>query len=266
MTPLSLTRAALAAGLLVTVATAATGQPIAQRIERISEGDVRFTFPLRPDVCGSGQNIWYRGGNHQMNWGDRQRSRDVEYDVDCQSGPGRIVVVRRESEVAELRFYVGGRWRQSTTATDLGAVSARAAADYLTSLASTNDRKAGREAIFPLTLVDSVVIWPSLMRIARDDQRPRETRKNAVFWLGQIAEEPATAGLSEIVGERDIDREVREQAVFALSQRRDEGVPALIRIVRTNKDPELRRKALFWLAQSGDPRALDLIEELLAKK
>jgi hypothetical protein len=36
--------------------------------------------------------------------------------------------------------------------------------------------------------------------------------------------------------------------------------------VRTSKDPELRRKALFWLGQSDDPRALDLIEELLAKR
>jgi HEAT repeat protein len=60
------------------------------------------------------------------------------------------------------------------------------------------------------------------------------------------------------------DREVRKQAIFALSQRsHDEGVPALIRIARTNKDPELRRSALFWLGQSEDPRALDLFEEIL---
>ena len=54
---------------------------------------------------------------------------------------------------------------------------------------------------------------------------------------------------------------------FALSQRRNgEGVTALINVVRTSKDPELRKKALFWLGQSKDPRALDLIEELLTKK
>ena len=34
----------------------------------------------------------------------------------------------------------------------------------------------------------------------------------------------------------------------------------------TNKDPEIRKKALFWLGQSHDPRALDLFEELLTKK
>jgi HEAT repeat protein len=60
------------------------------------------------------------------------------------------------------------------------------------------------------------------------------------------------------------DLEVREHAVFALSQRpAEEGVPALIRIARTNPHPELRRKALFWLGQSEDPRALTLFEEIL---
>jgi len=39
----------------------------------------------------------------------------------------------------------------------------------------------------------------------------------------------------------------------------------LIRIARTHRNPELRRKAIFWLGQSEDPRALALFEELLTK-
>ncbi|PYP42245.1 MAG: hypothetical protein DMD43_03595 [Gemmatimonadetes bacterium] len=59
---------------------------------------------------------------------------------------------------------------------------------------------------------------------------------------------------------------MREQAVFALSQLpRDEGVPILIHVARSNRDPALRRKALFWLGQSDDPRALALFEEILAR-
>jgi HEAT repeat protein len=69
-----------------------------------------------------------------------------------------------------------------------------------------------------------------------------------------------------LVDDGGADREVRESAVFALSQRpRDEGVPALIRIAKQNPDPELRRKAIFWLGQSDDPRALTLFEELLTR-
>ena len=57
---------------------------------------------------------------------------------------------------------------------------------------------------------------------------------------------------------------MRKQAIFALSQRStDEAVPALMRIARTNGDPELRRTALFWLGQSEDPRAVTLFEEML---
>jgi hypothetical protein len=244
---------------------AVTAQDVAARVNSVREGEIRLTFPLRPDVCGDGRNVWY-GERSNYSRNDSRTRRDVEYDIDCTTGPGRLVVVRRDGETTDLRFYVGGRWRASTTATDIGAVSARSAVDYLIGLAETHDGKAGRDAIFPVTLVDSVTIWPMLMRIARSDSRPRSTRQQATFWLGHLAEEPATRGLTELVGDAAVDREVRESAIFALSQRRDEGVPALINVVRTSRDPELRKKALFWLANSRDPRALDLIEELLNKR
>jgi len=109
--------------------------------------------------------------------------------------------------------------------------------------------------------------WPALIKIARNPNLPRSTRTQSVFWVGQAAGEAATANLSSIVLDNSVDREVRESAVFALSQRpREEGVPALIAVARTNKDPEIRKKALFWLGQSNDPRAIDLFEELLTRK
>ena len=242
-------------------------QDAAQRLAQVRDGHVRFTFTLRPEVCGSGQNVWRtRDGRSRTTWGDRT-SHDVEYDVACDSGPGRVVIDKSNGSISDLRFYVGGRWRTGTAATDLGAVSAREASAILLAIARSNQGKAGRESVFPLTLIDSVEVWRDLMQLARDETRPRETRRQAVFWLGQLAEEPATAGLDELVGEAALDRDVREQAIFALSQRpRDEGVPALMQVVRTSRDRELRKKALFWLGQSGDPRALQLIEELLAKR
>jgi HEAT repeat protein len=103
-------------------------------------------------------------------------------------------------------------------------------------------------------------------RAILEEMTDRDKLSLEAFWLGQLAEEPATRGLAELVGDDTLDRKVRESAIFALSQRRDrEGVPALINVVRTSPDPELRKKALFWLAQSKDPRALDLIEELLRR-
>ncbi len=175
---------------------------------------------------------------------------------------------RRNGELADLRFYVGGRWRPAgSDVVDLGTVSAREAADYLVSIAQTEKGSMGEKAIFPATMADSANIWPAMLKIARNSDLPRSTRTQSVFWLGQAAGEAATANLNSIVLDNSVDREVRESAVFALSQRpREESVPALISVARTNKDPEIRKKALFWLGQSHDPRAIDLFEELLTRK
>ena len=91
-------------------------------------------------------------------------------------------------------------------------------------------------------------------------------RNQAVFWLSQAAGDAAVKDLRDLVDDDTVDRDVREHAVFALSQEpHDVGVPALIQIARTNKDPGVRRKAIFWLGQSNDPRALSLFEEILTK-
>jgi hypothetical protein len=228
-----------------------------------------MSFAIRPGVCGSGNSIWHDGGRGRTTWGDNwSSSRDVEWESECTSGPGRLVIDRRDGEVGDVRFYVGGRWRAAgSDVVDLGTVSARDAADYLISLAESEKGSMGSKAIFPVTLVDSANVWPALIRIARKGDLPRNTRTQSVFWLGQAAGDAATRDLRDIVIDNTVDREVREQAVFALSQRpRDEGVPALIAIARTNKDPDIRKKALFWLGQSNDPRAIDLFEELLTKR
>jgi hypothetical protein len=256
------------ATLALAVGTPLLAQSAASRLASARDGQVRFTFTLRPGVCGQGQNIWRTDrGTRNGVYNNSRSSRDVEYDVDCDTGPGRIVIDKDRGAIEDVRFYVGGRWRAGTDVTDLGQLSAREAADILLDIARTEGGRVSERAIFPLTLVDSTDSYRELLRIARDDSRPSATRKQAVFWLGQAAEGPATAGLSEMVGEAALNRDVREQAIFALSQRpKDEGVPALINVVRTNRDPELRKKALFWLGQSGDRRAVDLIEELLTRR
>lgn len=261
--------AAVAALASLSAAAPAGGQSIATRVDRVSNGTVRMSFAPRPGICGNGNSIWHRGGRGRTTWGDNwSRSRDVEYDDECSMGPGRLVLDLRNGEISDLRFYVGGRWRPAgSDVVDLGTVSSREAADYLLSIAQQDRGSIGEKAIFPATIADSADIWPSLIKLARNQNVPRKTRTQSVFWLGQAAGEQATRGLSDLVVDNGVDREVREQAVFALSQRpRDEGVPALIAIAKTNKDPEIRKKAMFWLSQSNDPRAIDLFEEILTRK
>ena len=182
------------------------------------------------------------------------------------SGPVLVSMQLRGGRVAESETHVGGRWRSVTgRVTDLGLVPSREAADALLSLAVEAKDGDGEELITAATLADSAVVWPGCSRSPETPRSAEETRRQSVFWLGQAAGEAATRGLDSIVRMGTTrDLEVRKHAVFALSQRpAEEGVPALIRIARTNQHPELRKTALFWLGQSEDPRAITLFEELL---
>jgi hypothetical protein len=244
------------------IAPTAEAQGLARRVSQARDGRVRFTFASRPEICGYGNSI-SRGGNSRMNWSS-DYSPDVIYDEECSGSPVRIVLSMDNGRITKLRTYVGGRWRTDVSGvTDLGAVSVKEATDFLLNLAATDAGQPGREAIMPATLADSVVVWPPLIRIARDDDRPSQTRKQAVFWIGQAAGDKISPPYSRAKREDD-DEEVKKSAVFALSQRRNgEAVPALLQVARNNKDPEVRKAAMFWLGQSGDPRAIELFEQIL---
>jgi hypothetical protein len=254
---------------LCSVAGILPGQtgPLASRVGAAPDGDVRMSFASRPDICGEGNSIMTGSHDHTV-WNSNSYSADVEWDNDCEHGPVRLVLKVRDHTPFALHAYVGGHWRtprDDMHVTDLGTVSASEAAKYLIDLARHLPSSPGSEAIFPATLADSASVWPSLAAIARDSSSPPRTRKQAVFWLGQAAGN-ATASLDSLARDQHVDESVREQAVFALSQRpHDEGVPALIQIATSNSDPALRKKALFWLGESGDPRAIDVFEKILAK-
>ncbi len=256
--------------LLLALASPAAAQTLEQRVAKAPDGSVRFSFAARPGVYGNGRNSisWDcdKGNCHNRQVDNNWDSDHDDWDAPCDSGPVRVALTKSSGRVTNLRVYVGGEWRASTTATDLGMIGTKDATNYLLGLAAHDDSRVAEKAIFPAVLADSVTIWPDLLKIAKDDKISRKVRRSAVFWLGQAAGDAATRGLTDLVEDGGQDREVRESAVFALSQRpRDEGVPVLIKIAKENKDPELRRKAIFWLGQSDDPRALSLFEELLTK-
>lgn len=244
--------------VLVLMAAPAAAQDLRTRIEAAPDGIVRLSYAAKEGVCGNGRNNISMG---------RHRWRDDGWERDCDEGPVRVAIDISAKRVYSVRTYVGGRWRSvEGRVTDLGTVSAPQAAAYFLGLAERTDRVKG-DLILPAILADSAEVWRDLLRIAKNDRIAREPRKNAVFWLSQEASEAATKGLAELAEDDTEDREVREQAVFALSQLpHDEGVPALIRVAKTNKDPEVRKKAIFWLGQSDDPRALALFEEILATR
>ncbi len=231
-------------------------QSLAQRVQGAGDGSVRLSFAAREGVCSPGP------GSITILDDDEDSE---EWESDCERGPVRVSLRLQGGRVTDSETYVGGRWRAGRgKGTDLGLVPAQQAAEFLLALAPQVTDDDGGELVTAATLADSVVVWPQLLRMARDPGIREETRRQAVFWLGQAAGEAATRGLDSLATEGSGDIEIRKQALFALSQRpADAGVPVLIRIARTNRHPELRKSALFWLGQSEDPRALTLFEEIL---
>jgi HEAT repeat protein len=102
-----------------------------------------------------------------------------------------------------------------------------------------------------------------LLAKARDDQQPIEVRRKAVFWAGQG--DARVADLKALYSATS-ERRLREHVIFVLSQRNEEAATnALIEIVRTDPDRDMKKKALFWLAQKDDPRVTKLITDMVVK-
>ena len=133
-------------------------------------------------------------------------------------------------------------------------------------LGSARDEELKEQVVFALTLSDRREAVAELIRIAKSDP-DREVRKKAIFWLSQKASQEAVKTLKDVVDKPDEDVEVKESAVFAISQLpKDKAVPLLVAMARENKSLSVRKKAIFWLGQTGEKEALELFEEILLKK
>src|SRR5690606_23573799 len=205
-------RALIVLGLVTLGAGPVAAQSIAERIASVPDGSVRMSYAARAGVCGQGDNISIRSG------------QDAEWQSECDDGPVRLSLTVRDGKVVGIKARVGGRWRGGIPGTDLGAVGARQAADYLLDLAESGG-PAAKDAIFPAMIADSVTPWPALLRIARNRRAHTESRKAAIFWLGQEAGSTIVPALDALASGND-EREVKQAAIFAISRRpADEAVP-----------------------------------------
>ncbi len=266
----SVGRAGSAVGALVlmavSVALPARAQSLAQRVASTRTEEITFAYASHPRLCGDGGGVIMLG---HMTWVQSNTYVRGQGVMACERGPAHVVLRVRDGKVARLRSSVGAQVRGlDASATDLGAVSVREAADYLLDLAAHVSGSVGEDAITAAMFADSLAPWQRLAALARDRTIPRATRESASFWLATLASAKVAGARdwTEVEDEdaRDEKDDERAQAVFALSQlEHDEGVPDLISVARTHRDPYIRRKAIFWLGQSGDERAVELFEEIL---
>jgi len=255
----------IAAGVALTIAVPLAAQGIAERVSAVKQGSMELQFASRPGVCGNGDDGVSIG-----------RSMHVgRYEGDgawnCEPGPVRVRLEVVDGAVRDIRTSVGRAPTRSDNerVTNLGPVPAAAAAAYFLQLAKTADSRVSNRAIMPAVLADSVYPWRELLAVARDTAtRSRGTRSSAELWLSRFAGVKLSGHPNDLSAPDDEavsdESQARSSAVFALSQLRNrEGIPPLLQVARTNRDAYVRRQALFWLGQSGDPRALRLFEEIL---
>ncbi|MFL5563423.1 MAG: HEAT repeat domain-containing protein [Gemmatimonadaceae bacterium] len=101
-----------------------------------------------------------------------------------------------------------------------------------------------------------------MLSIVQNSKQPVEVRKKALFWAGQRHGLDINTLLA-LYPKLD-DQDLKEHFIFVLSERREAAATdKLIEIAKTDKDVEMRKKALFWLAQKNDPRAKQLLMEII---
>ena len=130
-------------------------------------------------------------------------------------------------------------------------------------LAGDPDAGVRDRVVFSLSQCKDPGGLPLVVEAARSDKDPH-IRGQALFWLAQKAAAQISRDAIQSAVANDPDAAVRERAVFALTQMpKGEGVPLLIGLAKTHRDPAVRKKAMFWLGQSKDPRALDFLAQTL---
>jgi tetratricopeptide (TPR) repeat protein len=160
----------------------------------------------------------------------------------------------RDAESEDLRdkaiFWLGQRHSTENT-------------EFLRTLYSRLTNQDLREKVlFSLSQQRGVGNEQWLMNIAVNPKEDIELRKKALFWAGQSG--VATPELSKLY-DRMGDSEMKEQVVFVLSQRQSDrtAMDKLFDIAKNEKDAELRKKAIFWLGQSHDPRVQQFLLDLI---
>jgi len=125
-----------------------------------------------------------------------------------------------------------------------------------------DDPEVRDQILFALTQMPEAVDGDWLLAIFSDPKEDDEVRQMALFMAGQTGN--VDAGVLSQMYDSAGNREMKEQILFTLTQIDGEAAfDKMLQIARTEEDPELRQNAVFWIGQSGDPRAQEVLLEIL---
>ncbi len=169
---------------------------------------------------------------------------------------GRIVrdVAMRKSAPLELRVYA---------LQVVGRGSARESARFLRDVYRQSSERELREGVIAALAQhedQETASW--LLEIAMDESEPLQLRSRAMFMAAR-----AGIGSAELAARYDqlAEVELKEQVILSLSRRLDDAaaLDKMLDIARDEREVELRKKAIFWLSRSDDPRVAELLMEII---
>jgi HEAT repeat protein len=119
-----------------------------------------------------------------------------------------------------------------------------------------------------------------LLSVARDQKQELEVRKKALYYAGQAPPSrqfglTTTAQVAVGVELKDLlplydefkgQQDMQDQMLYVYQQRREaEATDKLLQIAKAEKNPELRKKAIFWLGTRKDPRVKQFLLDLISQ-
>ena len=130
-------------------------------------------------------------------------------------------------------------------------------------LAGETDPDVRERVVLALSESKDPEAMPLVINAAQSDKDAR-VRGQALMWLAQRAAAQVSRDAIRNAIANDPEFSVKERAINALSQMPNgEGVTTLIDVAKSNKDPNLRKRAMLQLGHSKDPRALDFFAQVL---
>jgi len=139
--------------------------------------------------------------------------------------------------------------------------------DFLDQIFDSADDEDVKEAVvFAMTQSSDPRVAGWLLDVVRDANEDMDVRENALFWYGQRGAGVSVDELMALFRELP-EEDLKESILYGLAQRKndDAALEALIEIARTEENPEIVESALFWLGQSDDPRAMEVLLEIIRR-
>ena len=241
---------------------------VTQRIAGVRDGVVRMQYDSRAGVCGDGKSmVSFRSAMFARDFSGFGHMSDRH----CVAGPVRVSLVMAGGHIIQAQTQVGGAWPSLGSAvTDLGVVPAADASAYFFAHLGELEAISTRERLLmPAVLADVDVLAP-LLTVARDEKRALHTRRQAMQWLGLLGNASTvpslvsfTKGASDSVDDSRDNESLASAATSALAMLDDAaGIPALMQLARGG-GTSVRKNAVFWLGQNGDPRGFKVIHTVI---